>query len=144
MDERKILEQRVATLNGLLETTGGSLGPAGGALGTTLRGKWEAERRLLRRVLAETPGQDVRATLDLWGERTAAFMEKSGDSASWHDREGIEWHAAAVLDILVDIEERLNSWREAEQPLPVDEEDDEMAGDEDEEMAGDDPELTDL
>jgi hypothetical protein len=145
MDERQILEQRLATLNGLLDTRVGALGPAAGVLGGQLRSKWEMERRLLGRVLAETPGGDIRATLDLWGERTANFLEKNGDGASWNDKDGFKWEAESVLNILIDVEERLNSWLQADEPFDASDDgaDEDEMGEDGEDEDNDDGRLID-
>lgn len=123
MDERKVLEQRVTTLDGLIDA-GGLLGPAGTNLGAQLQASWEAERRLLRRILAETVGDDVRATLTLWEARTSAFAAQSDDpNPSWQDRDGNRWEASQVLLLLADTEERLDAWLAADEPLVDDGED---------------------
>lgn len=116
MNERTVLEQRVTTLDGLIDA-GGLLGPAGAALGQQLRSSWEEERRLLRRILAETGGDDVRATLALWTARTEAFVAQSGDpNPGWQDRDGHRWDAQQVLSLLADTVERLDAWLAADEP----------------------------
>lgn len=125
MDERNILEQRIVTLSGLLDGPNGPngpLGPAAGALGERLRQSWEAERRLLARILADAQDGDVHTTLDIWTERTSAFLRQQGDAPpTWMDRQGNQWHAEQVLTLLEDIQERLDSWQRADEPLPEDE-----------------------
>lgn len=111
MRAREVVEQRIVTLSGLLETPGGPLGPAAGALGRDLAASWEAERRLLKRILHESAGGDVQATIAQWRERTAAFLERaSGPAPSWSDREGHVWDAREVLRILDDVLQRIDIW----------------------------------
>lgn len=118
MNERHVLEQRLATLNSLLDGSGYLLGSSGAAMGERLRSAWQAERQLLQRLLVETAGDDVRATIGLWRDRTAAFVERSaGGDASWTDRSGQRWEAAHVLVLLDDTSERLDSWAAAAEPL---------------------------
>ena len=111
MNEREIVDQRIVTLSGLLDTPGGPLGPSAGSLGRDLAASWDAERRLLQRILRETPANDVRATIAQWHERTAAFVERSTDpTPSWKDRDGNTWDAREVLRILEDIRQRIEIW----------------------------------
>ena len=108
--ERAVLVQRVSTLKSLLEGDV-IIGAAGAALGQRLRGSWVAEQRLLQRILAETLGDDVRATLGLWQARTEAFVARSGvEAPGWTDGEGVRWEAVTVLAILADTVERLDTW----------------------------------
>lgn len=117
MNEREIVEQRIVTLSGLLETPGGPLGPAAGSLGRDLAASWDAERRLLERILRETKGGDVMATIAQWQERTAAFVERATDpTPSWSDRDGNTWDAREVVRILSDIQQRIDIWLAAEPP----------------------------
>lgn len=116
MNERAILEQRVITLNGLLDTPGGPLGNKAGILGRQFGQRWTAERQLLRRILDETPADatdaDTRATLTLWRDRTAAFVRSSdSDQPTWTDRNGLVWDAHVVLSLLDDIQERIEAWK---------------------------------
>jgi hypothetical protein len=121
MNERTVLDQRVTTLDGLIDA-GGLLGPAGANLGAQLRSSWEAERRLLRRILAETAGNDVRATLELWQARTTAFLARAEEpNPGWLDRDGNRWDAEQVLGLLADTLERLDAWLAADEPLDDDE-----------------------
>jgi hypothetical protein len=123
MNDRMILEQRLATLDSLLDSTGHLLGPAGAALGERLRTSWEAERLLLRRLLVETPADDVRATIAVWRARTAAYLERAQDeNAAWTDHSGQRWQAAGVLAVLDETTERLDTWMTAAEPLTDDEE----------------------
>ncbi len=112
MNERAILEQRVVTLTGLLETPGGPLGSTGGDIAAELTSRWATERRLLERVLSEATGNQIKPTVDAWRKRTEEFIARSGsDSPSWSDREGNTWHALQVLELLCDAQERLDSWQ---------------------------------
>jgi len=111
MTDRAVVEQRITTLTGLLETPGGPLGPAAGKIGEELLDSWRAERRLLQRILKETVGEDVSATISLWYERTAAFAERSdSDRPAWRDREGNLWVADDVLRSLDDMRQRIAIW----------------------------------
>ena len=111
MDARDVVAQRITTLDGLLAAPGGPFGGRGGAVAEQLTAAWRAERRLLARILDESRGGDVRATIDLWNERTRAFLERSAaDDAHWRDREGHEWHAEDVLRLLGDLERRIDAW----------------------------------
>jgi hypothetical protein len=118
MNERHVLEQRLITLNSLLDGSGHLLGPSGAAMGERLRSAWQAERQLLQRLLAETAGDNVRATIGLWRDRTAAFVQRSAAAdAAWTDRSGQRWEATQVLALLDDTSERLDSWAAAAEPL---------------------------
>lgn len=111
MNERTVLEQRITTLSGLLDTPGGPLGPNAGDLGDQLRGGWETERRLLERVLADTQGNDVSGTIGAWRDRTQAFVARSGPGTpSWTDREGRTWRADEVLALLDETQDRIDRW----------------------------------
>jgi hypothetical protein len=123
MNNRAMLEERVATLTGLLTAPQGQLGHAGGPLVQRLIANWEVERRLLERILADSPCDDVRTTLAAWLERTAAFMSSSGaESPSWTDRHGNRWDACQVLALLDDIRERLDTCEEPDAPSDDEEE----------------------
>lgn len=111
MNERTVLEHRVATLDGLLEAPGGPLGPNAGDLGEQLRADWETERQLLRRLLTDTPGDDVAETIATWRSRTVSFLARAeDDSPSWTDRAGITWDARHVLSLLDETQGRLDRW----------------------------------
>lgn len=117
MNERAILNQRVITLSGLLGTPGGPLGPKAGGLSQQLQAGWEAERRLIQRIIDETPADapdsEIEATLDMWRDRTAAFIKSAdSDRPTWTDRQGTVWDAQAVLAILEDIRERIEAWQD--------------------------------
>ena len=121
MDERQILGQRLATLDALLEGSGGLSGSGASALGERLRSGWAAERRLIQRLLDESAGGDLRATMALWQERTAGFLARASDpEPAWTDGAGQRWEARAVLGLLADIAERLDSWQLADEPLEDD------------------------
>jgi hypothetical protein len=114
--ERAVLEQRLATLNGLLEGPGQLLGTAGADLASRLREGWQAERRLLERLLAEAPGAEMRPTVGLWRARTAGFVERTSEpQPGWTDRQGQWWDARQVLALLDDVEDRLDAWLQADE-----------------------------
>ncbi len=111
MNAREVVEQRIVTLKGLLDTPGGPLGPAAGSLGRDLAASWEAERRLLQRILHESRAGDVHATIAQWRERTAGFLERASEPApSWSDRDGNTWDAREVIRILDDVRQRIDIW----------------------------------
>jgi hypothetical protein len=115
VDQREVVRQRILTLDGLLADPNGPFGQTGGDLAAKLAAGWRSERRLLRRIVDETKGDDVRATLQVWQERTAAFAEKAeGDDPSWRDRDGHVWHAREVLRLLDDFRRRLEAWIQEE------------------------------
>lgn len=111
MNQRNVLEHRLATLDGLLDAPGGPLGPNAGELGQRLHAGWRTERRLLQRLLGDAQGDDVHATIRAWRQRTAAFAAKSDDDRpAWVDREGVTWDAKQVLELLDDTQERIDRW----------------------------------
>jgi hypothetical protein len=111
LNERTVLEHRVATLDGLLDAPGGPLGPNAGDLGEQLRSDWETERRLLNRLLSDTPGDDVGETIATWRSRTVSFVARSDeDSPEWTDRSGVTWDARHVLSLLDETQGRLDRW----------------------------------
>jgi len=119
MNERTILEQRLVTLGGLLDTPDGPLGPKAGALAQAFQQRWEAERRLIERILSDAPAgapdSDLQATIGLWYDRTAAFVKGSGDERpTWTDRQGVVWDAHDVLAIVEDLRERIAAWQDGE------------------------------
>jgi hypothetical protein len=124
VSDRAVLEQRVVTLGGLIETPGGPLGSSGGTIGARLVAGWAAERRLLERILAESQGDQVRPTIETWHDRTLTFIAGTQDDAPhWTDRAGNRWDAREVLALLDDIRERLDTWSDADQvPVSQDEE----------------------
>ena len=86
MEQREVVRQRILTLDGLLADPNGPFGQAAGPLADKLAGGWRSERRLLRRIIDETKGDDVHGTLERWYERTAAFADGSEDEEpSWRD-----------------------------------------------------------
>ncbi len=120
MNERAILDQRIITLNGLLGTPGGPLGPKADSLGRQLQDRWEAERRLIARILEETPTDapdaEIEATLNMWYDRTAAFIKSAGnDHPTWTDRQSTVWDAKQVLLIVDDLRERIEAWQAADE-----------------------------
>ena len=111
MNARDVVAQRITTLDGLLASPSGPFSGRGGPLAERLAAGWHAERRLLQRILDESRGADLQATIGLWNERTAAFLERSEEgAASWHDRDGHVWYASDVLRILEDLERRIDTW----------------------------------
>jgi hypothetical protein len=113
LNERTVLEHRIATLDGLLDAPGGPLGPNAGDLGEQLRSDWETERMLLRRLLEETPGGDVGKTIATWRSRTVSFVARSSDdshSPAWTDRSGVTWDARHVLSLLDETQGRIDRW----------------------------------
>jgi hypothetical protein len=111
MHARQVLDQRRSTLAGLLATPHGPLGPNAGQLGERLRGTWELELRLVERLLAETPGDDVLATIAAWRSRTEAFVARSAPSrTAWTDRSGVVWNGPDVLAVLADLDDRVRRW----------------------------------
>ena len=110
MDQRAILQHRLATLNALLDGPAPLSGGDGG-LHDRLRGGWIAERSLIHRILEETAGPNVADTMALWRSRTERFLESSGDRVSgWQDAKGQRWEARQVLALLEEIEGRLEVW----------------------------------
>jgi hypothetical protein len=115
--EREVLLQRRATLVALLASPNGPLGPNAGAIGERLRRGWQTEVRLLDRLLAETPGDDVRTTIAAWQARTVAFAARSpGKPTAWTDRQGLSWDADVVLCLLGELTERIDRWMTAAGP----------------------------
>lgn len=112
MQQRDVVAQRILTLSGLLAGPDGPFGASGGAIGRRLVEGWAAERRLLQRLLDETKGDDVLATVAIWHDRTAAFLAKAGaEEGAWRDRDGHVWVAADVLRMLDDLVNRIGAWR---------------------------------
>ena len=120
MNQRTVLEQRITTLCGLLDAPGGPLGPKARSLGAHLQLGWGAERRLLQRLLAETSGEDVVATITRWRDRTRSFFSRSGgESPRWTDHQGHVWDANTVLALLDDAEDRIKRWLAAVEATSV-------------------------
>lgn len=114
MQQRDVVAQRILTLSGMLAGPDGPFGATGGAVGRRLVEGWAAERRLLQRLLDETKGDDVLATVAIWHDRTSAFLAKAGaDEGAWRDRDGHVWVAADVLRMLDDLVNRIGAWRSA-------------------------------
>ncbi len=112
MDSRKMLEEHVQTLNALLRG-GINRGMGNRASGDddlqlSLRGQWEAQRNLLRRVLGE-PG-DPSERLLAWRERTQGFMDRYPERPGWTDRDGQAWDAQQVLDAIDKLMEQIEVW----------------------------------
>jgi len=107
----KILTQLSA--GGQLRTGTGAA--SGAALQSRLVQAWDTERRLILRLLAETPDGNIRQTLDAWEERTQSFLQKSPGRRAWHDRQGQSWNADLVLQIIADLRERLDTWERADE-----------------------------
>jgi hypothetical protein len=108
---RDVIAQRITTLDGLLGAPDGPFSGRGGELADRLAEGWRAERRLLARILDEAGSGDITATIRLWQERTAAFLERSAEgTAAWRDRDGHLWQAADVLRILDDLTRRVATW----------------------------------
>jgi hypothetical protein len=116
MTEHEVLQQRMTTLQSLLESPGGPFGAKGapGApLAQQLAERWRTELKLIARILDDCPsGQDLQQTLDLWCDRTAAFLATSkSDRPGWTDRQGQAWDAGEVLELIEDLKDRLKAWR---------------------------------
>lgn len=112
MNQKDIVQQRIRTLSGLIDAPNGPFGASGGEVAARLVDSWAAERRLLQRLSDETKGDDVLATIQLWQDRTTAFLAKAGpDEGAWRDRDGNRWVATDVLRILGDLRARIETWR---------------------------------
>jgi hypothetical protein len=113
MNEREILQHRMATLDSLLAVPAPLIGSAGGSLNAQLAERWRAERRLLDRLLLESPDGGVAATVDLWQTRTERFIASSSDSIpGWTDSQGNAWNAQLVRELLDEVRDRLERWRD--------------------------------
>jgi hypothetical protein len=111
MDDRDILANRLRTLDGLLAAPAPLSGGPGQVLNREIRDRWDAERRLLARLLEDTPGPNVRDTVALWYQRTTRFLESSADAVpGWVDGRGMRWEARQVLDLLEETRELLRRW----------------------------------
>jgi hypothetical protein len=122
IDDREMLERRIDVLDGLLAAPAGPLGSSGGAVGRRLIATWQAERRLLARLLEESQGASPRDTVEAWRARTETFVSGASDDAPrWTDRTGQTWDARQVLAILADLSERMDGWAHADE-VPCDEE----------------------
>ncbi|MEO8082310.1 MAG: hypothetical protein ABI780_00665 [Ardenticatenales bacterium] len=120
MNEKDIVRQRILTLAGLSDGPNGPFGSSGGDVAARLVDGWAAERRLLQRVLDETKGDDVQATIQMWHDRTTAFLDKAEPGkGEWRDRDGNRWVAADVLRILDDLRNRIGTWRAESAPPPA-------------------------
>lgn len=95
-------------------TAAGAIRGGAAELTGSLQAGWQAERRLIDRILADTPAdQSVFGTLDRWEERTRAFCQKAGrPDAGWTDKQGEPWRADQVLGLIEDLRDRLSAWVE--------------------------------
>ncbi len=117
MRQKNILSQRIMTLTGLTAGPNGPFGAAGGDVAQRLVDGWAAERRLLQRLLDETKGDDVLATVAMWHDRTTAFLAKAGEGeGSWRDRDGHVWVGSDVLRVLEDVRQRIDTWQSEAAP----------------------------
>ncbi len=114
MDSRKLLEQHIQTLNALmrggLHRGMGSREEGEDELQSSLRGQWEMERNILRRVLSER-GDPVELLL-AWRERTQGFIDKYPERDGWTDREGTWWGAHAAMEAIDKLLEQVEAWEE--------------------------------
>lgn len=76
---------------------------------------WDTERRLIQRLLAETPEGNIRPLLDAWEQRTLHFLGKSPDRRTWADRQGQTWDGDLVLQVIADLRERLDAWESGDE-----------------------------
>lgn len=116
MDSRRILEQRVQTLNALKRggiSRGFGKSQSGDELQSSLRSQWETEHNLLRRVLGEA-GDPADRLLE-WRERTQGFLDKYPERTGWTDREGQTWDAQGVLDAIDKLLEEIENWEMEEE-----------------------------
>lgn len=109
---REALAGRSQVLSTL--TAAGAIRGGAAELTGSLQAGWQAERRLIDRILADTPAdQSVFGTLDRWEERTRAFRQKAGrPDAGWTDKQGEPWRADQVLSLIEDLRDRLSAWVE--------------------------------
>lgn len=109
MNTRELLKQRLVTLDSLTRT--GSLrrgNTQGDDVAAQLTAQWEAEKRLIKRVLSE-PADPVETLLQ-WRERTENFRDKFPEREGWADQQGNEWHAALVLKAIDNLIEHIDNW----------------------------------
>jgi hypothetical protein len=113
VNEKEILGHRITTLDSLLGAPALLSGATGGTLNAQLTERWQAERRLLERLMADTASGSVRDTVALWRSRTHRFLESSKDQIpGWTDHHGTTWNARLVWELLDEISERLDRWRD--------------------------------
>jgi hypothetical protein len=118
LDDRGILDYRLKTLDGLLGGRSPLEGATASSLTAQLRNPWQAESRLLRRLLEDAEGSNVRDTVQLWHQRTSRFLESSKDEVpGWVDGKGVAWDARLVLELLAETQERLERWTAAPGPI---------------------------
>ena len=113
MTDREFLQARLKTLHSLTETAAVLKGGGASGLQSKLHAAWEAEQRLLTRILAE-PG-DLVQTISAWQTRTQAFMAKNPGREGWTDAQGHAWNASQVLALLGDFQQRLEALKQPDQ-----------------------------
>jgi hypothetical protein len=112
---RKLLEQHLITINGLLRggiTRGGRAAGSNDRVGASLSAQWESQRNVLKRVLSE-PGDPV-DTLNEWRARTEEFRDRYPEREGWTDRKGTEWVVVDVLDAIDKLLEQIEAMEESE------------------------------
>src|SRR5437868_1000886 len=91
------------TAAGLRRPAGLAGGPA--TLTNNLTARWTTKQRLIERLLSD--GGDVRATLDVFENRTRDFTARYPDKSGWRDKSGQEWQADLVLQACTEIRDHL-------------------------------------
>lgn len=112
---RKLLENHFHVISGLLRggiKRGGSAAGSSDRVGASLNSQWEAQRNVLKRVLAE-PGDPVDTLID-WRERTEGFRDKYPEREGWTDREGTDWVVEDVLNAIDKLLEEIEAMEESE------------------------------
>ena len=111
MDARGVLEHRLKTLEGLLSGPTPLSGGSESGLADQLTGRWQAERRLLNRVLEEASHTPVDQVVGRWATRTERFLEAADtEDPGWTDAHGQYWDATVTFDLLLETQERLERW----------------------------------
>jgi len=113
MTDREFLETRLKTLQSLTGAAAALKGGGASGLQGKLHAAWEAEHRLLARILAE-PG-DLAQTISAWQTRTQAFIAKNPGREGWSDAQGHAWNASQVLALLSDLQQRLEAMKQPEE-----------------------------
>ena len=113
MTDREFLETRLKTLQSLTSAAAVLKGGGASGLQNKLHVAWEAEQRLLARILAE-PG-DLVQTIGAWQTRTQAFVAKNPGRDGWSDAQGHAWNASQVLALLSDLQQRLEALKQPEE-----------------------------
>lgn len=113
MTNREFLQTRLKTLQSLTSAAAVLTGGGASGLQNKLHAAWEAEQRLLARILAESG--DVTQTLSAWQARTQAFVAKNPGREGWSDAQGHAWNAQLVLALLADLQQRLESLQKADE-----------------------------